>query len=205
MKQKVKYSKNLIGQKRRSVWDEISTVLFIFVMAVFVIFIAFSRIYTGDEIKGESMEPTYYSGDIVYFAKTKNITYGDNIIIKSGSKDIIKRVIGLAGDTIEIKLDVVGYYRVFRNGEMLNETYLGDLEGNTKKHDEFVAYHGSESVVVGAGEVFVLGDNRANSNDSAQHGCFSVNDIVGRVDYYVEKGKTPMLDLFVQFFLPIFK
>lgn len=205
MKQNKFLTKNLIGQKKRSVWDSISTVLFVFILAVFGIFIAFSKVYTGDEIKGESMEPTYYSGDIVYFAKTHNITYGDNIIIKNGTKDIIKRVIGLPGDTIEIKLDIVGYYRVFRNGKMLNESYLGDLTGNTKKHEEFVSHYGKESVTVGDNEVFVLGDNRSNSSDSAQHGCFSFNDIVGRVDYLVKKGKTPILDLFIQLFLPVFK
>jgi len=204
MKQRTVNFKNLINPKKNTLSENICTALFLFLVAVFVILIAFSRVYIADRVKGESMCPTFSEGDIVYYSTTHEITYGDIVIIETSDKDIIKRVIGLSGDKIEIKEDVTGYYYVYRNGERLHEPYINGIEGNTKKHNEFKTFQG-ESVVVGENEFFVLGDNRANSSDSAQYGCFSYTQLAGRVDYTVKSGRIPSLDIFRQLFLPIFK
>lgn len=204
MKQGTVNFKNLIFPKKTSLRDKICSALFLFLVAVFVILIAFSKVYIADKIKGESMCPTFSDGDIVYYSQTHEITYGDIVIISTSDKDIIKRVIGLSGDTIEIKEDVTGYYYVYRNGERLHEPYINGIEGNTKKYNEFKTFQG-KSVVVGENEFFVLGDNRANSSDSAQYGCFSYNQLQGKVEYTVKAGRVPSLDIFRQLFLPIFK
>lgn len=194
-----------LGKKQISFFDALSTILFVFVLVVFLIFIVFSCTYTADKVSGESMSPTYKTGDIVYSCKTDKLNYGDIVIIHTNDeKDIIKRVIGLSGDKIEIKQDVTGYYYVYRNGKRLHEPYINGIAGNSTKHNEFCMTHG-ESIIVGENEFFVLGDNRAHSKDSAQYGCFGYDKLLGRVDYLVEKGNQPLLDLFVQLFLPIFK
>ena len=84
-----------------------------------------------------------------------------------GQVSYIKRVIGVAGDHIEIKDD--GY--VYINGEKLEETYLKD--GSTNKVGEFT------DVVVPEGTVYVLGDNRFESKDSRFFGCIPVDKVNG--------------------------
>lgn len=77
---------------------------------------------------------------------------------------LIKRVIALPGETLEIKN---GY--VYINGQVLEEPYLGQLTfGNVS------------SRVISPGHVFVLGDNRSASNDSRSFGEVALSNIVGR-------------------------
>lgn len=197
---------NAKSKKPSRVLDGLSTILFVFVLCVFCVFIAFSKVYTADQISGESMENTFFDSDIVYYKQVKlsDLNYGDVVIIKTESKDIIKRVIGLGGDTIEMKKCDDEYF-VFRNGIKLEEPYIKDKSGNKKKYEEFVLCFDGETTTVGQNQFFVLGDNRANSNDSAaRYGCFNANQIVGVVDYTVKAGRIPIVDLFIQLFLPVF-
>jgi len=77
---------------------------------------------------------------------------------------LIKRVIGLPGETIEIKNG-----HVYINGQVLEEPYLQQLTfGNVS------------SRVISPGHVFVLGDNRSASNDSRSFGEVVLSNIVGR-------------------------
>ena len=77
---------------------------------------------------------------------------------------LIKRVIGLPGETIEIKNG-----HVYINGQVLEEPYLQQLTfGNVS------------SRVISPGHVFVLGDNRSASNDSRSFGEVALSNIVGR-------------------------
>lgn len=112
-------------------------------------------------VKGDSMFPTIQENNYLVIEKVsywfRAPAYGEVIVFKSHlpensfkNKDLIKRVIGLPGDTIKIKDGTV-----FRNGETLAEAYtaepytFGDME-----------------VTVPADSVFILGDNRAVSRDS---------------------------------------
>lgn len=197
------YKTKSLQSKQPSFWDKLSTILFIFVLCVFVVFMAFSHTYSASEVVGESMLPTFHAGDIVYY-RAEEIKHNDIVIVKLNNKDIIKRVIGKAGDTIEIKQDVNDYYYVFRNGERLNEPYINGINGNKEKYEEFVMKFG-DKVTIPENYYFVLGDNRANSGDSAVYGLFEKKEILGVVDYMVKGGKVPIIDLFVQLFLPVFK
>lgn len=90
--------------------------------------------------------------------------------LENGKKSYIKRVIGIAGDHIEIKDN-----KVYRNGEMLNEEYLQSGIETTSKGGAFT------DVVVPDGCIFVMGDNRPQSADSRQFGCIPLNRVESRV------------------------
>lgn len=83
----------------------------------------------------------------------------------------IKRVVGLPGDTIEIKEE-----GIYRNGVKLEENYAYYCEPM-----EYSAQYVGESWTIGENEVFVLGDNRNHSTDSREKGPISQNAILGKV------------------------
>ena len=85
-------------------------------------------------------------------------------VVPPSDRDFIKRVIGLPGDTI----DCDG--KVIRNGQKLTEPYL----------PAGVTTTGCEEVKVKPGELFVMGDNRTNSQDSRAFGPIRESDVVGR-------------------------
>ncbi len=96
---------------------------------------------------------------------------GDVIVFNppvTSDKPYIKRVIGLPGDTVEIKDG-----SVFVNGIQLDETYL---HGDTTDCQP----RACDPVVVPEGEIFVLGDNRAHSSDSRYFGTVKISEIVGK-------------------------
>ena len=129
-------------------------------------------------VRGESMYPTLVENDYLIinrmsykFGEPKR---GDIIVFESDlqqddgtNKDLVKRVIGVSGDTIKIKDS-----KVYVNGKELNEPYI---------HDEIT--EGDIDTVVPENSVFVLGDNREISLDSRyeQVGFINESDILGKV------------------------
>ena len=131
-------------------------------------------------VKQESMQPTFYSNDYVIVSRQAynlfgDVERGDVIVFKSDlvdengeQKHLIKRVIAVGGDTIEIR---DGY--VYLNGEMLDEPYVAE-EGISGEMG---------SVTVEEGKMFVMGDNRRVSQDSRspERGQVEGSCIVGKV------------------------
>ena len=83
----------------------------------------------------------------------------------NSKKDFVKRVIGLPGETIDVKDGVP-----FVDGVVLEEPYL-----TTKDHSN------GRKVELGAGEYYVMGDNRAHSNDSRNWGAVPEENLRGKV------------------------
>ncbi|MDD4316101.1 MAG: signal peptidase I [Clostridia bacterium] len=111
-------------------------------------------------IEGESMEPNVHDGDKVLVYRTKNIKHGDVVVFNSEAYDkcLIKRVIGLEGDRIEIKYhEGQDIYQIYRNGVRLDEDYIN--EPITRSYYEM-------DIVVPENKMFFLGDNRNWSLDS---------------------------------------
>ena len=85
-----------------------------------------------------------------------------------GKSSYVKRVIGLPGDHIVIGDDG----SVYRNAEKLDEPYLNEQVTNKDKYND---------VVVPAGTVFMMGDNRLSSKDSRFFGCVPIEKVNGYV------------------------
>ena len=132
------------------------------------------------QIEGKSMEPTLVNGDIVLLTKTTSFSRGELCGFSWNNKLLIKRVIGLPGDWIEIDTDGT----VYLNGEQLDEPYAQQLAvGECDLEFPFQ---------VPQEQYFVLGDMRESSIDSRNTliGCVEKDQIVGKVFFRVWPFKT---------------
>jgi signal peptidase I len=123
-------------------------------------------------VEGSSMEPNFHTGQMLIVSR---LAYqlgsphrGDVIVFQYPGNpvdDYIKRVIGLPGDTVDIRAG-----RVLINGAQIPETYLGPQQRDV--------YRGEW--VVPANSYFVMGDNRLHSSDSRSWGMLARGLIIGK-------------------------
>lgn len=136
-------------------------------------------------VKGSSMEPNFNHGDLVFINKLSTSIgspdYGDVVICKleegAGYENIIKRVIGLPGDEINIveNEEDEEVYDLYVNGEYIEEDFLGEpmmTDGNIEYPFE-----------VPENSYFVMGDNRNESLDSRKEsvGAIHKDHLMGKV------------------------
>lgn len=131
-------------------------------------------------VDGTSMYDTLDDGDELIIEKL-SYRFGDverfDIVVfdiydaaRGGEVRYIKRVIGLPGETVQIKDGLI-----YIDGEVLEEDYgyyINDIPMN--------GYNASEEIYIEDGEYFVMGDNRNFSKDSREIGCIKKEDIEGR-------------------------
>ena len=127
------------------------------------------------QIEGTSMEPTLSNGDIVLLTKTTRFSRGDLCGFTWNNKLLIKRVIGVPGDWIE--MDTEG--TIYLNGEKLEEPYV--------QKKDFGECDLEFPFQVPAEQYFVVGDMRKSSIDSRNSliGCIPKDQIVGKVFFRV--------------------
>jgi len=143
-------------------------------------------LFQAYSIQFTSMEPTLSNGDRVLVNKLGydlgEIDRGDLVVFERPSgvgggqtDDLIKRVIGLPGEVVKL---VDG--NVYIDDRRLHEPYLrasGITTGDVSRGCWAMEDGGC---LIGAGEVFVMGDNRSNSTDSRMFGPISQEQIVGQ-------------------------
>lgn len=155
------------------VWEVAKIVIIAAVIVIPIRYFLFQPFF----VRGQSMDPNFENGDYLIIDE---ISYhfraperGEVIVFKypqDPSQRFIKRIVGLPGETVEIK---DGKVMIYKEGQpqILNESnYLSDL------------YTGGDlQITLGEDEYFVLGDNRSFSFDSRRFGVLPGENIIGRV------------------------
>ena len=118
------------------------------------------------KVNGNSMFKTLHDGDIMILNiigyRFSDVERFDIVVVDEGDEYLIKRVIGLPGETIEYRDN-----QLYVNGKKVKENY------SSEKTDDF-------KVTVSKDSYFVLGDNRTNSLDSRYFGEFKRKKILGK-------------------------
>lgn len=157
--------------------------IFDFLQGIVVILAVLVMVYlfimSPEEVNGSSMEPNFHDGEYIL---TNKVAYklgdpkrGDVIIFKSWSNkdvDYIKRVIGLPGETVELKDNAI-----YVNDQKVDEPYLSP--GVAIFGGSFLVE--GQPVVVPTDMYFVMGDNRPHSSDGREFGPVARADIIGVV------------------------
>ena len=147
--------------------DVLETVL----PALVIVFVVNMFLAQATRVEGQSMEPNLYNDQRLIIEKISyhfhKPRHGDIVVLKLPNRPgppLIKRVIGLPGESVEIRQG-----HVYINGQLLDEHYVNQLTFSS---------HASE--VVPEDGVFVLGDNRGFSSDSRAFGTVRLEYIIGR-------------------------
>lgn len=137
------------------------------------LFFLWGLAFNVSEVRGSSMEPGIHDRDHVLVDhvtfRLAGLDRGDIVVLQyplDPSLDYIKRVIGLPGDKV-----VITRGRVFVNGEILDEPYVGPHSVEPWTHLE---------TVIRADHCFVLGDNRNRSSDSREFGQVPYGNVRGK-------------------------
>ena len=161
--QRIRYKKDY----RKMLTNTISSLIVVAAIAVLIsmLFLPVLR------VTGTSMTPTLMNDELVICSKRSNFKSGDVVAFYFNNKILLKRVIGTAGDVIDVTED--GF--VYVNGEMLDEPYVS--EHAFGECDIELPYQIPEN------RIFVMGDHRATSVDSRSStiGCIADEYIIGRV------------------------
>jgi signal peptidase I len=151
-------------------------------IAIALAFLIRTFLFAPFIVEGESMETTLHNGEKLVVNKA--IYYlqppqrGDIIVFHAEAKrDYIKRVIAVAGDTVEVRND-----QLYINGKLVDEPYLAKNREAAKADGEPLTGDVGP-VKVPEGHIFVMGDNRRNSQDSRAIGPVNVDKVVGRAEF----------------------
>jgi signal peptidase I len=163
-------------RKQKALWLTVVEWVVLIALALAIALLIKAFLFQAFYIPSESMVPTLQENDRVLVNKLSyrlhDVHRGDIVVFRApegqadGIEDLVKRVVGLPGETLEGRNG-----RVFVNGQVLQEDYLP--EGTLSRT--------FGPLEIPPGTVFVMGDNRQSSKDSTAFGPIPEDDIVGRV------------------------
>lgn len=135
-------------------------------MIILVVVLIKTFVVSPIRVNGASMDPTLNDKDIMLLDEISyrfsDIERFDIVVVKEEDEYLVKRVIGLPGETVEYKND-----KLYIDGKYVKEDF---------KHKETFDF----STTLGKDEYFIMGDNRTNSTDSRVFGPISRDKIMGK-------------------------
>lgn len=153
-------------EKKESVWS----ILRPCIITVIVVLLVITFIARPSRVVGHSMEDTFHDGDLVILWELNyKPERGDVVVVNQDNalnETLVKRVIGIAGDHVQVQNGTVTL-----NGKQLSEPYVKESKWSGNNVD----------LVVPEGQVFLMGDNRNNSEDSRAIGPVDSGSILGKV------------------------
>lgn len=191
-----------------------------FIVALILYFIVSHNYYL---VEGSSMAPTILGGEQgVYVDLNNKGAYGDIIVSYNNSNTrIVKRLIAVGGDKVgyyhnseEGYYEVAVIYSGSNEVTILQEDYV-DKSGNVTSYNrfissnlldkdfEFIEYQSQiiQFLVIPEKSVYLLGDNRANSQDSSTYGAISESLILGKVVLISQEGILQIFDIIFYSFI----
>lgn len=197
-----------------------------------IICLTFHVVYSETYVKGYSMLPTLNEkvydifgakgiekqGDYIFVNNYAEARRNDIVVAKVDwhSDLIIKRVVGVPGDIIQIKdNNEQNQYEVYVNDKLFysrkksnlsfdNNPYLGGTNGYYQEYLKFFnrfpnntieKEDGTQAIKVNSNEWFLMGDNWGGTTDSIEKGVVHTKDIIGRVDLFVSLGENKELGI----------
>lgn len=160
------------AESEQSSWGAVLRELVETVVLTLVIFLLIRTVVQNYRVDGMSMEPSFHDGQFLLISK---LSYrlgepqrGDVVVFhypRDPERDFIKRVIGLPGETVEI-----------RNGQVFI-----DGQPYAELSEIMPAGYTTRPTTLGPDELYVMGDNRPNSSDSHSWGPLTLDLIIGKV------------------------
>ena len=149
-------------------WLKENIVFLIILTAIIITRIFF---FSPIRVNGTSMHPTLQDKELMILNKIslkQGINRFDIVVVQENNKYIIKRVIGLPGESVRYKDS-----KLYINGKVIEDNY-----SKTTTND-------FDNVVLGENEYFVMGDNRAVSSDSRIIGPVNIKNIKGKTNLII--------------------
>ena len=187
------------------------SILVVISIVILLAFTAFNILFYKSPVVGVSMQPTFnieleeglstaeYEAsnikDKAYVYRFGKGKVGDVVLVQRGegssARLIIKRIIATGGQTVNIQ-EYEGKYYFYINGERLEEDYIKDYTKMVSCYTKFNTYKQEvlglsqdQSITLAEDEIFVMGDNRGNSNDSSVFGPVKTSSVKGVVSFIV--------------------
>lgn len=148
-----------------------------YIIIIIVVVLIRTFLFTPVVVVGDSMVPTLENKQILLLDKItykfKEIKRFDIVVIDTGKSEIIKRIIGLPGETVEYKDNLL-----YINGKVVESIYNFDTQDFTM---DSITY----SKTIPEDKYLVLGDNRLVSSDSRIIGLIDKKDILGKTSFSI--------------------
>ena len=148
---------------------------FSYVIVIAIALLVKQYVFSPIRVNGSSMNPTLNDGDIMILNEIgyhlKGVERFDIVVVNYDGEKLIKRVIGLPGETVEYKDD-----KLFINDKEIYENFKHDITHNFSLSE-------IDKDVIPEDYYFVVGDNRGNSKDSRSIGLIHKNQIRGKTNF----------------------
>ncbi len=158
------------AKKKDSLVLDFMQLLVKLLLIVGCIFTVFTVVYGVARIPDISMKPAICDGDLaVYYRLDRMFNIGDVAVVQYEGRTMTGRVVAMEGDSVDITSE----------GFLVN----GSIQVSQDIHHETMQFTQGVSfpLTVGAGQVFLLGDNRPLATDSRIYGCVNLPDVKGKV------------------------